>query len=226
MIYGILPVGGRSSRLGLPFSKELLPLKSKDCYRPLCSFIIDKMFESGVNKIIFIHGLEFKRDILSEFQGGKFLHYKQKELGFGRVLWEVINVIPESDHLGITNIILLGLPDAIYTNCPIKQMLQSSSDITCGLFKTTDKNLRVDRLRKDRKFDIKTIKTKENTNYFWGIIKFKINILTKIMSLPTIPEEVGDILNKHIDKINFVKGGNFLDLGTWNNWIKYNEDWH
>ena len=47
MIYGIVPVGGKGTRLGLYFSKELFPLKGHDYYYPVCKYTVDNMIEAG-----------------------------------------------------------------------------------------------------------------------------------------------------------------------------------
>ena len=55
MIVGLIPVGGKGTRLGLFFPKEMLPQIGFDYYNPLINLTVTNMLETGVEKIYFIH---------------------------------------------------------------------------------------------------------------------------------------------------------------------------
>jgi glucose-1-phosphate thymidylyltransferase len=56
MIYGLIPIGGKGTRLGLPFSKEMLPQAGVLFYKPIVSHVTEKMMQAGADRIIFVHG--------------------------------------------------------------------------------------------------------------------------------------------------------------------------
>ena len=65
MIYGLVPIGGRGTRLGLTFSKEMLPQKGFKYFNPVSNHLVSTMQEAGADEIVFIHGFEFKRMLWS-----------------------------------------------------------------------------------------------------------------------------------------------------------------
>ena len=65
MIKGIVPIGGFGTRLGMTFSKEMLPQKNYNYYNPISNHLVSRMLEAGAEEIIFIHGDELKNDVTS-----------------------------------------------------------------------------------------------------------------------------------------------------------------
>ena len=218
MIYGLIPVGGKGTRLGLPFSKEMLPQKGFDYYNPIINHVVEKMQLAGASKIVFVHGYKFKKDVLVHFNKDEHIHVMQQKLGFANVIHDLYT----SQDLKDDDKILFGLPDSVFDQNPFVKMLQSSG-IVCGLFKTT-KNSKVDRLQ-DNKFLVKSVKTQETSDWFWGILKFDgVDIRNLITSNAfDTYSEIGDILNTS-DDLKFVHGERYLDLGTWNNYNRYLTD--
>jgi hypothetical protein len=95
--------------------------------------------------------------------------------------------------------------------------------IVCGLFTTSD-DTKVDRLGVDsRYFQVKSEKNINNQEWFWGVLKFTgeyLNLIVKYnLDLPSPDKEIGSILNGY--NTAKVKGGKYLDLGTWINYNKY-----
>ena len=125
MIYGLIPIGGQGTRLGLPFSKEMLPQKNYGFYNPVSNHLVQKMLFAGAEKIFFIHGKNTKQDV-SEFYSDaqKFVHIEQKELGFAQILRDFY------------------LNSNINDKDPFMEML-GNSGICAGLF-TTSNSTRVD----------------------------------------------------------------------------------
>jgi hypothetical protein len=214
MIYGLIPVGGKGLRLSLPFSKEMLPQKGYDYYNPILNHLVEKMKKSGAQYIYFVHGKSYKKDIINYYSGKEYIHITQNKLGFSRVLKTFFNKIKnqKNDYK-----IIFGLPDVYFEGNPFPLLLKKSG-LVCGLFKT-NKTTKVDRLiYKNKKFDVKSIKNKNNSNYFWGVLKFdKIDFknLIKQIDFDEV-NEIGDILNKY-DKKEFCFLGKYIDLGTWSN---------
>lgn len=216
MKYGLLAVGGKGTRLGLPFSKEMLPQKGYDYYNPLINHTIEKMLLAGAEKIVFVHGDKFKDDIKNYFTDDKYIHICQKNIGFARVIEDFYNQITPKDD----DIIYFGLPDTVYEDNPFI-FLGLTKGIVCGLF-TTEKHVKVDRLSKNSTlFQIKTEKNESNQDLFWGVLKFDgVNIKLMIeKDLFSKYSEIGHILNEFENK--HLIFDNFLDCGIWENFHIY-----
>ena len=216
MIYGIVPVGGSGSRLGLPFPKELLPLKGYDHYYPVCKYTVDNMIAAGCEKIYFIHGSETKQMIKDYFDGKEFYNINNNSPMFSRtIICFLDNVdIEEGDT------VLYGLPDSYYVENIFNDLVKSSG-LVCGLFETIDQ-LKVDRLlTNEDKFDVKSTKNDNNLNLFWGTIKFDYTSLKDYLKffIETEESEVGNIINNL--SFGVVKSSFYIDLGTWNSLNMY-----
>jgi len=220
MIYGIIPVGGKGTRLGLPYSKEMLPQKNYDYYNPVINHLVEKMEMAGAERIYFVHGLEYKQDVVDYFSNDSYCHIKQTELGFAKVLSAAFTSI---ENMSSADSYLFGLPDSVFDGNPFVEMLLKPG-IVCGLF-TTDDHSKVDRLNTDlTAFQVKTVKTENNTDWFWGLIKFDYNSFLKIAAHAENTNEIGDILNQF--NRTYVKSSRYVDLGTWNNYNRYLSDNH
>lgn len=216
MIAGILPVGGKGKRLGLPFSKEMLPQKGYDYYNPVSNHIVRKMILAGASKIVFVHGDTFKLDIKEYFSGPLFTHVLQQTPGFANTIKDGVEEVRSSKK------ILFGLPDSIFLGNPFLPMLLEPG-IVCGLF-TTDDETRVDRLN-GTNFDVKEIKTEQNSNQFWGVLKFEAENIKQFINDQMFDKhnEIGTILN-HYNK-TMVDAGPYIDIGTWRSYNNYLKDW-
>ena len=216
MIYGVIPVGGKGTRLGLPFPKEMLPQKNFDYYNPIINHLVEKMEMAGATKIVFVHGENFKIDIVDFFDKEKYVHIGQMKSGFARCLKDFY----ESQRPNDEDSILFGLPDSIFDRNPLVEMLNMSGTV-CGLF-TTNKLSKVDRLKlKEDEFDVKSVKNENNGDYFWGVLKFDgfdLRIMNEDNVFDTT-DEIGEILNKYSKK--YVFAGTYLDIGTWENYNRY-----
>lgn len=214
--FGLIAVGGKGLRLGLPFSKEMLPQKGYDYYNPLINHTVEKMLLGGAEKIVFVHGEEYKEDIKNHFNSRNYIHIKQKEAGFANVIKDFYLQIQPNDE----DSIFFGLPDTIYDDNPFI-FLNFHKGIVCGLFKT-DNHVKVDRLLLDNKtFEIKTEKKETNLDFFWGVLKFEGSNIKKMIELGDFDKftEIGQILNKY-DK-TFLTFESYLDLGIWANYNIY-----
>jgi hypothetical protein len=221
MIYGLIPVGGKGLRLGLPYSKEMLPQKNFDHFNPICNHIVEKMELAGAEKIYFVHGSEFKRDIKDFFIESKYVHILQDNLGFANVIFDFYNEI--SKNLQDKDKIIFGLPDSIFDDNPFVDMINKKG-IVCGMFKT-NKNSKVDRLDISKNlFQIKVCKNEKNQDKFWGVLKFDGLDIKKMISENVFEKnsEIGEILNLYY--FDFVDCEHYLDLGTWQNYNRYLTD--
>jgi len=215
MIYGLIPVGGKGVRLSLPYSKEMLPQKNYDYFNPVINHTVEKMELAGADKVVFVHGFNFKDDIRQHFDGEHYIHIKQDRPGFASVLLDFWNFIgPAADDR-----VIFGLPDSVYDGNPFVEMLHCPG-VACGLF-TTDDLTKVDRLCSDGNFQVKSPRNEFNSEYFWGVLKFDGSDILKMIAEGEFEKtsEIGDILNR-CDK-NFVKASSYLDLGTWHNYNRY-----
>ena len=216
MTYGLVPVGGKGLRLSLPFSKEMLPQKNYDYYNPLINHVIEKMLLAGVEKVYFIHGDEFKKDLKDFYKENKYIHILQKTTGFANVIQDFYEAAKPEDK----DKVLFGLPDSIFNKNPFVRLLNKGG-IVCGLFETEDCT-KVDRLGLDKEhFQVKAEKNDSNLNLFWGVLKFDGKNIREIIDDGGLDKtsEVGEILNMYPK--SFIECGEYLDLGTWENFNKY-----
>lgn len=220
MIYGLIPVGGKGTRLGLPFSKEMLPQKGFDYYNPIINHVVEKMKLAGAQQIVFVHGYDFKQDVLRHFNGFEHLHVLQQKLGFANVIRDLYTTQDLQDE----DKVLFGLPDSVFDKNPYVEMLEKSG-IVCGLFKTNNYS-KVDRLDviHENAFHVKSAKGLNAGDWFWGILKFDGTNIKKMIEDKAFDRhtEIGHILNMY--DMNFIHGERYLDLGTWINYNRYLSD--
>lgn len=211
-IWGVVPIGGDGARLGLPFSKFFLPQKGFDHYVPVIDCVVSKMERAGTDHIVFVHGI-FEDDMVTRYYGTrKFIHIKQRVMGFARCLLDVVHQI----KLDAGDAVLFGLPDTVFRDNPFPEML-SVSNVACGIFTTQNDNLRVDRLAKDGKtFYVKSVIGDNATQDFWGCLKFDVMNIYDLdtMGCFDFTDEIGVLLNR-IDSKTMIKCSSLQDLGTW-----------
>ena len=217
MIYGLVPIGGKGTRLGLTFSKEMLPQKGTLHFNPISNHLVSAMTEAGAERIVFVHGFEFKKDVLDFFFDTKYyLHFQQQVEGFSNVLRELLcNTLLKNDDQ-----ILFGMPDTIFSENPFHEMLKHKG-ISCALFTTNDES-KVDRLLvNERKFAVKQSKSPVVQDKFWGLLKFDgANIISmEEKGYFSKYSEIGDIINQY--DFSCIEAKDYLDLGTWDNYNYY-----
>lgn len=217
MIYGVIPVGGKGQRLGLPFSKEMLPQKGFDFYNPILHHLVEKMQQAGAHTIVFVHGKEYKQDVKDHYSHACYIHIKQTEPSFAGCLQDFATQIPLEDF----DAVLFGLPDSIFEGNPFEEMLAKLCGIVCGMFRTLPTS-KVDRLIvEEDDFEIKSIKTNKNSDWFWGVLKFDGADIKRMINHGDFKKttEIGEILNNY--PRTYVYGGSYIDLGTWENLNEY-----
>jgi hypothetical protein len=222
MIYGIIPVGGQGTRLNLAFDKELFPLKGYDYYRPVIQHTVDNMISAGVERIYFIHGKEYKQDIVDRFNYWKG---ETDKVGYFHILNQgnqanIFNsfhkaIVPKED-----DIYLYGLPDSYYKINPFditKNGLQIS-------MMQVDNDAKVGRINiKTSLFD-KDIKKELTTDHCWTTLQFDyshFNAFIKELNINT-SVEVESVLNQLNFNLNYYDCL-YYDLGTWKS---INEYWN
>lgn len=213
MIYGIVPVGGTGSRLNLPFPKELLPLKGHDSYFPVCHHTVSNLAQAGCEKIVFVHGTFYKKEIVEMYSGNDYSHI----LNPGKRQSEVFTSFYDSIKKSDSDIYLYGLPDSWYMGNLFSEM-KSRPGIVCGMFDSED-NMKVDRLNHNKKF-VKSTKTSELSSQCWGVLKFGAAEMKEFSQVIRDTDfEVAESLNCF--SLDFVFGEKYFDLGTWDSLNKY-----
>lgn len=211
MIYGLIPVGGKGTRLGLPFSKEMLPLPNEESYRPVMDITVQNMFDAGATAIYAIHGEHFKEDIVSHYLTN-LEHVLQMKPSFGGVLRSFVLARPLKDN----DTVYLGLPDSVYFENMFSKVQEAENKPTLLCFEADD-DMAVDRLTSANELDIKS-KYKHNFNscWFWAGIAFSGRYLKDCFELGLLDnlKEIGDLLN-HTGFTSTPIGGAYFDTGTW-----------
>jgi hypothetical protein len=218
MIDGIVPIGGLGTRLGLPFAKEMLPQINLDFYKPVADNLVDKMISAGADSIYFIHGFEYKQDVIRYYNKSNHIHIIQKQSGFANTIKEYYDIRSKPAK------ILFGMPDTVFSHNPFIKMLETSG-VVAGLFTTTDES-KVDRLElATGKFRIKCAKSVEVSNKFWGVLKFDSKELDFLIANNyfSVYSEVGDLVN--LFDFSVIDSKEYLDLGTWPNYNRYVKSW-
>lgn len=212
MIYGIIPVGGKGTRLGLPFSKEMLPLLGEDKYRPVMDITVQNMYDAGATAIYAVHGTHHKQDIVAEYPF--LVHITQDQPSFGGVLKSFVDDTELEDN----DTVFLGLPDSVYFDKMFCHGKDSQLPVL-SCFQALD-GTRVDRLvhtTPEVKLDIKApYRHLQNSVWFWAGITFKGGYLKDCAAngLLNNLQEIGTLLNKTgFDSEPF--GGLYYDTGTW-----------
>lgn len=216
MIYGIVPIGGKGTRLGLPFDKEMLPQKNYNHYNPVVNHVVGKMLLAGVEVVVFVHGTEFKQSVQQYYNDSQYKHIKQNTVGFANVLRD----FRQQFELNSKDKVVFGLPDSVFEQNLFEPMLEIEG-IVCGLFVTTAQTA-VDRLiNHSQQFDVKSSKTVDNLDWFWGVLKFDIENIDQMIQDQMFDQykEIGHILNHY--ECTMVYGKNYWDLGTWPDYNRY-----
>jgi choline kinase len=234
MIYGVIPVGGKGTRLGLPFSKEMLPQARFSEYRPIMSHTVEKMYLAGAKKIVCVHGTQYKSDVVNYFTSYddlEFIHLQDDGNGFR----DTLRVFDYKVRPNTGDIIMFGLPDSVHQGNIYKALINtygSNNKIVIGLF-STDNTSKVDRcIIGTKNFTVKSQKTCNNTDKFWGAFTVTVGINTPYLDLfvrkQSYTNEIGEIFNviPSDQKILTHESINnevckYLDLGTWENVNEY-----
>jgi choline kinase len=214
MNIGIIPVGGKGERMGMPFAKELLPLAGYSVYTPVISHTVNKMLAAGVQKIIFVHGHMLKQALVDLYP--EHIHICQKVLGFSKALYTCLALSYEMDKKAQ---IVFGLPDSVYTGNPFNKLLNTPG-VVCALFNGAD-HLKVDRLSLDNSqiFEVKSSKTTNNSVLFWGAFKLPFEDFKQAANMSVEIPEIGNILNSFHK--SYVNMNDYYDLGTWESYNNY-----
>ena len=199
----------------------MLPQKNFYHFNPICNHIVKKMELAGASSVYFVHGSEFKKDIKDFFcDPKKYIHILQNEIRFSNVIkdfYKNVSGLNEEDK------IIFGLPDSVFNENPFVEMLNKSGTV-CGLF-NTNRTSKVDRLEMNGgKFQIKVLKTNENQDKFWGVLKFDSSCIKRMIEDKAFDDfsEIGEIINLY--PFSCVNGDSYLDIGTWQNYNIYLTD--
>jgi hypothetical protein len=216
VIYGVLPVGGKGTRMGLPYPKEMLPQRRQSKYVPVIDHSVSAMLEASPDThMVFIHGKQYKPEIVNHYKSCS--HIREPIEGFAETLCSILRTIDVQD----SDIILYGLPDSYYDGNPFPKMLHTPG-VVCGLF-VGEPSAKVDRLlsTSNQVFDIKVPKTPDTQDWFWGTIKLTGAVLKDMVEEEMFVryDEIGLILNNY--KKSLVYSGSYLDLGTWPSYNRY-----
>jgi len=217
-IIGIIPAGGKGLRLGLPFPKELMPIRF-DAYYPVSLHTLRGMLRAGASEIHWVISDE-KTQLRAFYENGDFrakMFWHLQNEGSGRTILCPARVSPDAD------IVLFGLPDTVYTDLDafgkiVARLQEGQSQVVLGLFRGARK-LRVDRFR-DGKLFVKSTYDESRSAWFWGVLgwtrQYWRRAIQKLEEDPTLRVE-GQFLNALATEfpLDAIKLGEYVDLGTW-----------
>lgn len=226
-MWGIIPAAGRGTRMQpLGFSKELLPLGSRDEggeEHPLAvsEHLLERMVLSGADKICFVIA-PGKTDILHYF-GGRYskadiLYAVQPEpLGLCDSLFRSVHVLDRNDD------VLIGLPDTVWF--PKTAYLELPR---CGLafvlFPVQQPELfdAVVTDERNRVIEIQVKSAEPKTRWVWGAIKLTGAVFQDLHHLwiarQRADEYLGTLVNAYLkaggEAFGFKVGTAYADVGT------------
>lgn len=139
-VIGLVPIAGKGTRLGLPFSKEMFPDIRADRYRPIIMYTIEAMQLAGIEHIVFTINPR-RLDTLSFLGNGRQfgMHFSYCVHPIPRSLPESLN---EAYHLIKDKIVVFAMPDTVISPMNHLQVLLSAhlsrtnNDVTLGCFRT------------------------------------------------------------------------------------------
>lgn len=139
-LVGIIPCGGKGTRLGMPFPKELYPIRA----RPAIDYLMEQMLESGIREFLVILGREKQETMYYLGDGSRFGNdvnicytYTEGKGGLGYAVFQTRRFV-SSD-----SILVFGMPDVIITGAfsyheLVREHMKHSPMLTLGLFQVTN----------------------------------------------------------------------------------------
>jgi glucose-1-phosphate thymidylyltransferase len=183
-IFGVIPAAGRAKRLSLPFSKELYPFlyyyktggeTTEYRFRPVISFLIDRMVISGVQKIFVIINKD-KFDVLRFLGNGN-----DHKVKISYLIQEEPRGMPEAlgmvyDWSEKDSVFVFGMPDTIFypedaLRLVLEEHISKNSAVTIGAF-PTDKPNKYGMIEFDKDMNLTNVIDKpesSNLKFMWGI---------------------------------------------------------
>jgi glucose-1-phosphate thymidylyltransferase len=227
MMWGIIPAAGRGTRMQpLGFSKELLPLGSRDAggaERPIAvsEYLVERMVLGGAEKICFVIA-PGKTDILHYFGGRHseaeiFYAVQPEPQGLCDSLFRCVGVLDQDDD------VLIGLPDTVWFPTTAYRDLP-----TCRLgfilFPVQRPELfdAVVTDERDRVVEIQVKSSRPKSHWVWGAIKLKAATFRELHQLwlarDRSDEYLGTLVNAYIEAggqaFGFKIGTTYADVGT------------
>lgn len=233
-LVAILPAAGKGSRLGLPFSKELLPLFDKSNFYPVIKSSLDELSKVGVKKIIIVIN-DKKSDLIKYLGNGKKFGFE-----FVYAVQEQPKSLPHAIYEGIKFVndenVIFMMPDTLISPfgflTEFLSSINNSKYANIGCFKTNRPEkfamVQFDENGIATKFEEK--KADSKLSWMWGFWFWKKEVTSHLKSYDfnknydyeiTLSEVMNPILE--INQINVVKMNNFYyrDLGTFDEINEY-----
>lgn len=236
MIYGVLPMAGKGSRIQpIAFSKELFPVAFKAKHYAISEFSIRSMIKAGVDEIKLVISPD-KLDIpkyYSEFPFPLCMYFYRSPS------------LPESCLYPITflrddDICLFGLPDTLFAPndgyIQIKNSIESGADLALGLF-SVENPYNYDSVSMDDDDNITGVLVKKRpalSNWVWGIWGGRVKTLKRLQKLIQKQQIFGDerllgVGFEDLTKLDEVVvkgvriGSEYFDIGTMESIVKVPE---
>jgi len=239
-LFGIIPAAGRAKRLSLPFSKELYPMgyyyktgaeTIEYCFRPVISFLIDRMVISGIEKIFVIINKD-KFDIMRYLGNGK-----EHKVKISYLIQEEPRGMPEAlgmvyDWSEKDSVFIFGMPDTIFypkdaLRLVLEQHISKKPAVTIGAF-PTDKPNKYGMIEFDEDMNLTNVIDKpesSNLKFMWGIACWDYSFLHFLANyLDTNRDKKGELLLSDVFVCAINQGlsikvlpfinGEYHDIGT------------
>jgi glucose-1-phosphate thymidylyltransferase len=227
VMWGLVPAAGRGSRLQpLAFSKELLPVGSRQAFSPdepcaVSEYIVERMIIGGADKICFIIA-PGKEDIL-EYYGAGYANatvayvVQPSPCGLCDAIFRVAGLIGPDEQ------VLVGLPDTIWF--PSNGFLRLPENQLSFLLFEVEHPQFFDAAILDDTGNVREIRVKQSdpgSNWIWGAFKLPGWALHQLRELwlerQCADEYVGTLVNAYLLAGGAAAGikvnGSYLDVGT------------
>jgi len=227
--WGILPAGGRGSRIQpLAFSKELLPVGSRKegaVERPcaVSEYLVERMIHGGADKICFVIS-PGKSDIMEYYGAGigdaSFAYVVQPQpAGLCDAIFRAAPLVADSE------MVIVGLPDTVWF--PTTALADLPDDVLSFLLFPVECPRFFDAVVLDASGHVEEIQVKQHdasSNWIWGAFKMPGRVFHELRTLWLAPdrrdEYIGTLVNAFLATggaaIGVKAGKSYVDVGTLN----------
>ncbi len=226
-MWGIVPAAGIGSRIQpLAFSKELLPVGSRECegiQRPcaVSEYLVERMIRGGATKVCFVIS-PGKSDIM-EYYGANFASAAIAYVVQPSAVGLCDSIFRASPLIAADEGVIVGLPDTVWF--PEDGLTYLPDDVLSFLLFPVAQPQLFDAVLTDRSGCVREIRVKDSdpgSHWIWGAFKMPGRVFHELQALWEAragqDEYIGTLVNAYIESgapVQAVKAGeSYVDVGT------------